>query len=71
MVFCIPTPDITDNDICISNGAIRNKKILYDEPLKTLKVNKLFGLSWENDDLVIQKIMEHEQELMTDYEKGC
>ena len=71
MVFCIPTPNITANDICISDGAIRNRNSLYDEALKTPEVSKLLGLSWENDDLVIQKIMEQEQELMTDYEKGC
>ena len=71
MVFCIPTLDITDNDICISNGAICNRNSLYDKALKTLEVSKLLGLLWENDDLIIQKIMEHEQELMTDYEKGC
>ena len=71
VVFCIPTPNITANDICISDGAIRNRNSLYDEALKTLEVSKLLGLSWENDDLVIQKIMEQEQELLTDYEKGC
>ena len=70
VVVCLPTLGIIDNDICISDGDIRNRNSLYDEAIKTLEVSKLLGITWENDDIVIQRLMEQERELMSDYDKG-
>ena len=70
VVVCLSTLGIIDNDICISDGDIRNRNSLYDEAIKTLEVSKLLGITWENDDIVIQRLMEQERELMSDYDKG-
>ena len=71
VAVCITTPVISKTEICFSDGAIHNRNSLYDEAFKTSEVSKLLGLSWENDDLVIQNLMEQEQEAQSEYDKGC